>query len=97
MGSRRWLVRTFAAGAAIGVAVAVALLARLRLTGGLAGEFELSLWPSSILLLAYDGAAGFDALMAWTLSIGINALLYSLVAVAVVWFVRSVRSHSVRP
>ena len=82
------MTKYFGYGACVGAAVALILLLRLRLSEQLAGGLELTFWPSSILLLGYDGATGLNAVFAWSMSIGLNAVLYGTIGAALAWIVR---------
>jgi hypothetical protein len=84
------LRRAIALSTALGVAVPALIEAIFHLMPYnleleiLLEDIALILWPSSIMLIAFDNARGFVVLEALALTIGINVVLYVVIG-SLVW------------
>jgi len=63
----------------LGLLVPAVLLLRLKLFGSMFGEWEVTLWPSSIMTMALEGrVTAWDILFVYTVALVANVIVYSL-------------------
>lgn len=77
---RSWARGPFVVGALLGVLVGVSLYGAYWLFGHTLGPLELVLWPSGVILQAFDGASTPQVVSAVLVTVLVNGLMYGTVA-----------------
>ena len=75
-------------------AVPLVLLLRWKLFGAMFGQFEGTLWPSSIITMALEGThSAWDIFLVYAIALLANVVLYSLIGLLIWPLFRFVRSR----